>query len=91
MEQEEKSEKCEEKKYIRWRDKISMRDFSFEADGADHYIVTYTSPSTTGEQWQARCSRTFLQKLLWKEKPRKNDMEAVMWYLKNYGKKLKRN
>lgn len=72
------------------RNIISMRDFSFEADGPDHYIVTYTSPSTTGEQWQARCSRTFLQKLLWKEKPRKNDMEAVMWYIKNYGKKLKR-
>lgn len=84
MEQEEK------KRRPQGRAIISMRDFSFEADGPDHYIVTYTSPSTTGEQWQARCSRTFLQKLLWKEKPRKNDMEAVMWYIKNYGKKLKR-
>lgn len=80
----------EKKKRIRWENRIRREDFTFEEDGPDHYIVTFSSPAPNGWKWRARCSRTFLQKILWKEKPRLNDLKAVVWYLKTYGERLKR-
>lgn len=79
-----------EKKRIRWGNRIRREDFVFEEDGPDHYIVTFSSPAPNGWKWRGRCSRTVLQKILWKEKPRLNDLKAVVWYLRTYGERLKK-
>lgn len=67
--------------------KITKSDFQFIPSGFGHYKVIYTSPNT-GKQWKATKTSVALESVLYADKPKVTDLDALKWYCKHYGTKL---
>lgn len=67
--------------------RIAKSDFQFIPSGFGHYKVTYTSPNT-GKKWKATLTSVELEFVLYADKPKVTDLDALKWYCKHYGTKL---